>query len=122
MSIPTVIKAALDSLVDSRVFPNTFPQEINFSSWPAIRYTVISSDNAPTVCGTDGIATDDVLVQLDLVAKTYSALMALRDAAITSLMTLTPPPVRAGMQETFDAETKTHRAILEVTFYQSSAP
>lgn len=88
--------------------------------WPAIRYTVISSDNEETVCGTDSVATDDVRVQIDVVAKTHGGMLTLRDQVITALMANNPPPARQGGFQTYDEETKTHRAVLDYVFQQSS--
>jgi hypothetical protein len=121
MSIPSVIFSALGPLVNGRMFPGTFPETVpEFSNWPAIRSTLVSSDNAATICGTDTVATDDTRIQLDIVDATYSGMLSLRNAVITTLMTLEPPCMRMGLQEVYDADSKTHRAILDVTFQQSS--
>ncbi|MEK1930958.1 MAG: DUF3168 domain-containing protein [Pararhizobium sp.] len=111
----------LAPLVDGRCYASTFMQEADLPKWPAIRYTVISEDNEETVCGTDDTSTDDVRVQIDLVAKTHGAALALRDAAIAALMTHEPPPARSSGFQTYDEATKTHRAMVEYVFQQSSA-
>jgi Protein of unknown function (DUF3168) len=121
MSIPTLIFATLAPLVSNRVYPGTFPETVPaFANWPAIRSTLVTSNNAATVCGTNSVATDDTHMQLDIVAAKYSDMLSLRDAVIAALMNLNPPCVRDGLQEVYDAETKTHRAILDVIFQQSS--
>ena len=119
--IEGLIFGALKGLVGNRCYPNTFEQPgSELPAWPAIRYVVISSDNVADICGTDTVDTDDVRVQLDLVAKTHGAVVVLRDQVITAMMALALPAVREGTQQTYDSETKTHRVILDYLISQSS--
>lgn len=118
--IEGVVYTLLEPLVDGRVYASTFLQESDLPKWPAIRYTVISEENEETVCGTDDTSTDDVRVQIDLVAKTHGAVLALRDQAIAAMMTHSPPPARSLGFQTYDEATKTHRAMVEFVFQQSS--
>lgn len=120
--IEGVVFTALRSLVGDRCYPNTFeqPADGHLPTWPAIRYTVISSDNAPDICGTDNVSTDDTLVQIDIVAKTHGAAVTLRDQAINALMGLDPPAVRQSQFQTYDSETKTHRITMDYLFSAST--
>ena len=120
--ISGIVFSALKGLVGNRCFPNTFMQQDRLPSWPAIRYTVIGSDPTPDIMGTADVLLDDVRVQIDVVDLTYGGAVVLRDRVIAAMSTLTPPAVRqpSGF-ETFDAETKTHRVVLEYVFYPSSA-
>lgn len=122
MSPGVVIKDAIGDLVGGRVYANTFPQESASPTWPAVRFTVITETNFPDQCGSDDTATDDVSVQIDVVAQTYDAMRTLKANVITRMATATTPAVRQpGGGEEFDAPTKTHRAILEYLFQPSSA-
>jgi hypothetical protein len=119
--ISGVLYTALRGLVSDRVYPSTFLQpDGNLPVWPAIRYTFIDYTPAIEICGTDDGATDDARVQIDIVAKSYGAMVALRTQVTTALMNVDPPAVRERGFETYDTETRTHRAVLEFAFYPSS--
>jgi len=119
--ISGVLFTALRGLVADRVYPSTFQQpDGNLPAWPAIRFTFIDSTPAIEICGTDSGASDDAHVQIDVVAKSYGAMTALRTQVMDALQNLEPPAVRTGGFETYDTETKTHRAVLEYAFYPSS--
>ena len=120
--IEGVVFTALRSLVGDRCYPNTFeqPPDGRLPTWPAIRYTIISSDNAPDICGTDNVSTDDTTVQLDLVAKTHGAVITLRDQVINAMMGLDPPAVRQSQFQTYDEVTKTHRIVIDYFFSAST--
>lgn len=119
--ITGVVYGALKGLVSDRCYPSTFPQPPAVPTWPAIRYTVISSEPVPDICGTDDGETDATEVQIDYVAKTYGAAVALRELGRAALMVTDPPCVRGSGFETFDAETKTHRVSDDYLFHPSSA-
>lgn len=123
MSIPDLIYQSLRALVADRIWPNRFGQPDGSPVWPAIRYTIVVNDPAASLCGTDDEDTDDVIVQFDIVAATYAAMRTLKAQLITALDNTDPPCSRQpGGFETWDAETKTHRAVLDFRFQQSSAP
>src|SRR4051812_40742151 len=121
LSVPQAIYAALRSLVADRVYPNEFPQGDPLPIWPAIRYTIVVSDPAPTLCGTGDEDTDDVIVFIVVVAKPSPAMRALKAQVITALQSTDPPCAReSGGQESPDGETRTHRAVMTYRFQQSS--
>jgi len=121
--VPQAIFTALRSLVADRVYPNEFPQGDPLPVWPAVRYTIVSTNPAPTLCGSDGEDVDDVTVFIDAVAVTYPQMRTLKAQVIAALEGTDPPCVRqVGGTETFDGETRTHRAVLTYLFQQSSAP
>ncbi len=121
MNVAQEIKTALGSLVSQRLFPNRFPQETT-PTWPAIRFTVINRAADITIDGTDDGESDDIRVQLDIVATSYEAARTLRNQVVASIQAMSTPNARVGEQETYDTDTKTHRVILEVMFMPSSAP
>lgn len=122
MNVGATIKDVLDGLVAGRVYASTFPQEPAAPTWPAIRFTVVSASVFADQCGSDDEATDDVQVQLDVVALTYDAMKALRLRVIDAMRDCAVPAVRqAGGFETFDAVTKTHRAVIDYVFQPSSS-
>lgn len=121
MSAESLIFPALKGLVGNRCYPATFEQPGGLPIWPAIRYTVISADNAADICGTDYTDTDDTRVQIDIVAKNYYDVIILRDQVIGALMGLTPPATRIGGGfQTYDDGTKTYRVVLDYLFSASS--
>jgi hypothetical protein len=117
-----IIKTALGSLVSNRVYANTFPQQNNNPTWPAIRFTVVGGEVFADLCGSEDWQTDDARVQLDVVALEYDQMRSLVQQVISAMGLITDPPVRRSLAttETFDSETKTHRSILEYTFHPSS--
>lgn len=117
--ISAVMFTALRGLVNDRVYPNTFPQG-SVPVWPSIRFVVLSQDAIEDITGTESVITDDVRLQIDVVAKTYGAAITLRDQAINALQNLDPPCVRVGGFEEFDSETTTHRCVLDYVFHPSS--
>lgn len=122
LSVPQAIFAALRSLVDDRVYPNEFPQGDPLPIWPAIRYTIVVGDPSPTIAGSDDEDTDDVVVFIDVVAKTYPGMRALKAQVIEALQSTDPPCAReSGGQEGPDGETRTHRVVMTYRFQQSSA-
>lgn len=122
LSVPQAIFAALRSLVDDRVYPNEFPQGDPLPIWPAIRYTIVVGDPSPTIAGSDDEDTDDVVVFIDVVAKTYPSMRALKAQVIEALQSTDPPCAReSGGQEGPDGETRTHRVVMTYRFQQSSA-
>ena len=122
MNVGATIKDVLDGLVAGRVYASTFPQEPNAPTWPAIRFTVVGAAVFADQCGSDDEATDDVQVQIDVVALTYDAMKALRLRVIDAMRDCATPAVRQpGGFETFDATTKTHRAVLDYVFQPSSS-
>ena len=121
MNVSETLKTALGGLVGNRVYPNTFPQAAT-PTWPAIRWTVVSREPDQTIDGTDEGESDDIRVQVDVVAATYVAAETLRDQAVAILIALTPPCVRVSEFETYDTETKTHRFVIDVQFHPSTSP
>lgn len=118
--IEGTISTVLGALVSGRCYPSHFPQEPTLPTWPAIRYT-ISNDADEVLCGSAGADTDDIHVQIDAVAKTWGAMITLRDQIIGALQgTGTPNARQPGGFQTFDEETKTHRSVLFYLFQQST--
>ena len=122
--ISELLYQLLRGFVADRCYPVQFPQPSGNSPpvWPAIRYTIISAEPAASLCGTNDGTSDDVTVRIDVVAATYAAMQTLRDLVIATIADTDPPNSRQpGGFETYDAETKTHRAVLEYLFQQSTA-
>jgi hypothetical protein len=117
--IHDTIRTAVTALVGGRYYPNRFPQEAGAPTWPAIRGTVISRDNAIDQCGAGTDDDDDILVQIDICAETYTACAVLATAVRTALaaVSLIRQP---GAFETWDAEAKVHRFVSDFTLYQST--
>ena len=121
MSARTAIFQALRSLFADRVYPGTFPQPPARPVWPACRYTLVSATVYDDQCGNDGGETDDESYQLDIVHANYDDMRALVRQVRLALQATDPPCGIGGFRETFDPETKTHRGVLDVTFYPSSS-
>jgi hypothetical protein len=117
--VGTVLKTALGSLVDGRVHALTFPQ-LSAPVWPAIRFTVVADTPFADQCGSEDEETDDIRVQLDVVALAYDDMKTLKSAVIAAMANTTPGAERVGGFETFDDDTKTNRAVIEYVFHPSS--
>jgi hypothetical protein len=121
MMISAVVFTALRGLVADRVYPATFIQpDGSLPSWPAIRYATVDAVADVTICGNDLGETDDEHVQIDIAAKSFGAMIALRDQVYAALQNVEPPATRERSQWTVDTRTKTYRAIIEYTFHPSS--
>lgn len=119
MSLQTLLFSALKSLVNNRVYPTKFP-EVPVRTWPAIRYTVIDRVHSNTIDGSGDDNTAESRIQLDLVDNSYADVQELRLAVIAVMDDFFPPVLIDGDQDTYDAETKTDRVILDYVFYPSS--
>lgn len=122
MSVDTELFAGLRTLVSDRVFPNTFEQpDGELPEWPAIRYTIVTANPEEDLCGDGDDSTADIRVQLDVVHDTYTSMKNLR-LQVMAAMALMVTPARCQLWfETYDDETKTHRAVLDYIFSGSSA-
>jgi hypothetical protein len=117
--IEGVVFNALNGLVGGRCYPE-FPEPPAIAVWPAIRYVVIDGVSTPTILGTDTVDTDDTRVQIDAVAKSLGAALALRDQIITAMQSTYPPCTRANYAWERDVETRTWRVRLDFIFNPSS--
>lgn len=115
MDIEQLLVTTLGPFVGGRIFPNTFMQGDALPNWPAIRYNLSGNTN-PSACGSLGDDNDEVTVQIDIVDKTYALAKALRKSVIDALVATDPPCQRQFDFRTYDAETKTHRAVLTYLF------
>jgi hypothetical protein len=126
MNAHAIVRAAIASLVGGRYYPNKFPQESGAPTWPAIRGTVVTRNNAASLCGSGDEADDDVQVQLDICVSDekggYDAAFALRSQVRTLLEALTDPPCvrQPGGFETWDADAKVHRMTEDWVFHPST--
>lgn len=114
MSVETELFTALRALVSDRVYPSEFPQPSGNAPpvWPAIRYSIVGSAPVEDLCGDGDDTTTDFRVQVDVVDSTYAGMRALRLQTMAALRSLpTPARLQMGFDE-FDAETRTHRAVL----------
>lgn len=118
MSVEADLFTALKGLVGNRMYRGTFPQSDSLMTWPAIRYSFISTVPIISVCGDATDATADIRLQIDLVDHDSDAAHALRAQVRTAMQAFTPPAINEGGFEQFDAETKTHRVVLEYVIYQ----
>lgn len=108
---------ALSSLVGSRVYPSVFPQSFTF---PAIRYTFVDVVPIIDIIGDGDDETAVPRIQIDGVANTFKEARDLRLAIMAALKTFDPPAILDNSSMTYDAESKSHRAVLDYTFHGSS--
>lgn len=115
----TEIFTILSPLVSTRVYPVTFPQAPAVPVWPAIRYTPTGGQVQNTSCG--DADSPDISIQIDVVATTFAAVITLTESVKTAFNTFSVPAVLDNYPIfEYDAETKTHRAILQYTLAGSS--
>lgn len=116
-----MLRAALGDLVGLRYYPTKFPQETGAPTWPAIRGTIVSRDNAADQCGAGDLDEDDIRVQLDFCGTTYNAVNTLFAAACAALAAADPVWIRQpGSFDTWDFEAKVHRFSADFVLYQST--
>lgn len=123
--IPELLYSRLGPLVGNRAWPNQFAQPVDAQApvWPAIRWTIVTTDPLASLCGSNDEQTDQVDVQIDVVADDYDAMRTLKRQVISALIDTDPPCTRRpGGRETVDMETRTQRAILLYRFHPSSLP
>lgn len=120
--IDVAVRSALKTIFGGRVYPDTFMQrDGSLSALPACRYTRISGENFVTNCGSDDEATDNVRVQIDVIAGDYDSRETLIAQVITAMMSTDPPCYRdGGVIRTFDEETRNYRALMDFIFTPSS--
>lgn len=121
MTIEADLFTKLQGFVQGRCYPGTFPQPAINPQWPAIRYTRISATPNEDLCGDGGDESADVRIQIDLVAKSYGAMITLRAQVMAAMKTIVNPSAiwDAEFCDT-DFETRTHRCVLDYLFYPSS--
>lgn len=120
MTLETAIFTALRSLVSDRVYPSTFPQAPSIPVWPAIRYTFISIEPVVDILGDGDDTTADSRIQIDAVASTFTAARYLRLEIMNVMRLFDPPAILEFSSAEYDADSKTHRSILDYAFYPSS--
>lgn len=120
MSLENDLVTALKSLVGNRMSPNTFPQPPALPTWPAIRYTFIDTVPVLDICGDGDDATATPRIQIDVVAETYTQARTIRLQVMAAMRTFVPPAILELSSGEYDAETKTHREILDYTIHGSS--
>lgn len=113
MSLETDLFATLKSLVGNRVAPVEFPQPPARPTWPAIRYTIVSTTPIQDLCGDGDDDTSDHRVQLDVVAEGFEAARLLRLQVMDAMRSFPVPARLENSISTKDATTKTYREILE---------
>jgi hypothetical protein len=115
MSVESDIFSHLKALVpDNRVFPSTFAQpDGTLPEWPAIRFQRVSTEIDTDICGDGSAGTDNVRIQLDLVAKTSVAVGELAVTIRTAMKTFPNSAVLEDLRPEFDPETKTHRISMD---------
>ncbi len=133
VNIPRSVARTLATVatLGSRIYEGTFPQPAGVPpSYPAARFTFVGNTPYPALCGDSDIDADDVRVQIDICvadAAGTAALHTLRRAVIAAMANMvlqsgeTPlPSTRDTDLYEFDAETKTHRQILDFLLFPSS--
>lgn len=129
MSIDTDLFARLETIPALALaggkfaaYPDTFPQPPAVPVWPAVRYTISGGTVYGDLCGDGDEETDDVRIQIDAVAETSSARRALWDAVRAAMKGFPTPAVLQGSPVfSYDAETKTYRAMADYIVHGSSS-
>lgn len=119
MTLEDNIFATLKSLVGNRVAPVAFPQPPAVPTWPAIRYTIITTP-IQDICGDGDDDTSEHRVQLDVVAQTYDGARLLRLQVMAAMQGFAPPARLENSLSTRDSDTKTYREILEYSIHGST--
>lgn len=123
MSVEGDVITAIQARFSGHAYLNEFPQPPRAPTWPAARVTVASVAPDVAICGDGGEDTADTRIQIDIVvteAAGYSALKTLQALVMSDMRSFDPPAVWDGAQFFPDAETKTHRCVLDYVIYASS--
>lgn len=121
MSLESDLYTALQGLVSGRVHRSIFPQPPATPEWPAIRFTRVAGTPAPDICGGGTEDTDDVLMQIDIVALTFAQVDALTTQVVAAMLTYPHPNARVGRRDDpYDPDTKTERTSLDYLIQLSS--
>lgn len=116
------IRALIGALVANRYYPSTLPQQTTAPTWPQIRGTIVSRDNAIDQCGAGEHDEEDIRLQLDIFDRTYNLADDLAIDVEMALAAANPPWIRQpGGFEVFDDEAKVHRFTRDWILYQSSS-
>jgi hypothetical protein len=132
-NIPRSVARTLATVatLSGRIYEGTFPQPPAVPVWPAARFTFVGNTPYAALCGDSDIDADDVRVQIDLVvdaAGGTAALHTLRRAVIAAMSAMVVQSGESPLPSTrdtdlyeYDAETKTHRFILDFLLFSSSS-
>lgn len=130
-NIPRSVARTLATVttLGTRIYEGTFPQPPAAPSWPAARFQFAGNTPYAALCGDSDIDADDVRVQVDIVVQTSQAdLHTLRRAVILAMSNMVVQSGESPLPSTrdtdlyeFDAETKTHRQILDFLLYPSTS-
>lgn len=107
------------SPLKGRVYPNTLPQQFTY---PAIRFQTVSQVPFVDLCGDGDEETDETHIQIDVVDNEYDPMMALVRSVRAAMATFDPPAILDFFNTDFDAETRSHRGLLEYSFHGSTSP
>lgn len=131
MSIETAIIAALGAIPElqlqaggAAVYQDDFPQPEGKTSphWPALRFTLAGGTVHEDICGDGDPETDDVRIQLDVVAVTTAERRLIWGKVRQAMKSIDPPAVLQGPPTmSRDSETKTYRAMGDWMIYGSSS-
>lgn len=119
-AIEQLLFAALKDLVGSRVAPVIFPQPPMRPTWPAIRYSILSTVPTIDLCGDGDDSVAEYRVQLDAVASTFKGARDLRLDIMDAMRAFDPPATLELSSSDFDEETKTFRELLQYSIHPSS--
>jgi len=124
MSLETAVYDILAAVSPGvKAYADTFEQpDGSLPAWPAIRYALVSSESADDICGSGTEDTDDVRIQVDVVAKTSAERVTLRAQVRAAMQAGAIPVLFAGVRNEYDYETKTFRSSQDFILYQSTPP
>jgi hypothetical protein len=103
------------------IYQDVFPQPQAKPTWPALRFTIIGGAIYHDLEGAGDEETDDVRVQIDVVAETTAARREIWNAVRAAMKAYPQPAVLQGSPAfSYDGETKTYRAMGDFIIHGSS--
>jgi len=122
VSLESDLVDTLKVLVAGRVHRSTFPPPPAVPKWPAIRFVRVSGTNEEDIAGGGDEDTDDVLFQLDVVAKSPAEVDSLVTQVVTAMRSYPHPNVRVARRDLgFDPDTRTERTAVDYLVQLSSS-
>jgi hypothetical protein len=109
--------AAVNSIVGTRIYPNTMPQGPRPVNYTAIVYQVVSDVPANDLTGDASNRLRNVRVQIDCYAKQYDTAQALADA-VDVVVTTNLAGWRELSRDLYDDAAELHRVWMDVWLWR----
>jgi len=119
----TLLVAALNPTVASRVYPDIVPQGVLTSTdrRPYIRYFEVGTTPDNTIDGASDSRSDETRVQIDVYAATKAESISVAASVRAAVTAFTTPPATIEiMSSLYEFEDKLYRVTIDALFHDSA--